>query len=150
MCHALGYIEMGLRRRRAAMHTAAENPVKLRELQQFFLLEGAKYNVFPLDDRRLERFDSELAGRPDPLPGRTTMTLYRGMSHMSRQASPSRPASICCVMSSLGAHRYRQGRLQRSRRHGRGAPRQGVRLRDLLQPWPSVQIGLAAEKEGRP
>ncbi|HEY2529709.1 MAG TPA: hypothetical protein VGJ20_17480 [Xanthobacteraceae bacterium] len=27
----------------------------MKELQQFFLLEAAKYNVFPLDDRRIER-----------------------------------------------------------------------------------------------
>ena len=66
-----------------ANNIAAQNPAKLKELQQLFLLEGAKYNVFPLDDRRVERFDSELAGRPDPLAGRTTMTLYPGMSHMN-------------------------------------------------------------------
>ena len=66
-----------------AKNIAAQNPAKLKELQQLFLLEGAKYNVFPLDDRRVERFDSELAGRPDPLAGRTTMTLYPGMSHMN-------------------------------------------------------------------
>ena len=45
------------------------NPAKLKELQQIFLLEGAKYNVFPLDDRRVERFNSDFAGRPD-LTGR--------------------------------------------------------------------------------
>ena len=62
---------------------AAENPNKLRELQQLFLIEGAKYNVFPLDDRRAERLNSDLAGRPDLLAGRTSMTLYPGMSHMN-------------------------------------------------------------------
>jgi arylsulfatase A-like enzyme len=66
-----------------ANNIAAQNPAKLKELQQLFLLEGAKYNVFPLDDRRTERANSDLAGRPDPLAGRTTMTLYPGMSHMN-------------------------------------------------------------------
>jgi arylsulfatase A-like enzyme len=66
-----------------ANNIAPQNPAKLKELQQLFLLEGAKYNVFPLDDRRVERFDSELAGRPDLLAGRTTMTLYPGMGHMN-------------------------------------------------------------------
>jgi arylsulfatase A-like enzyme len=66
-----------------ARNIAAENPGKLKELQQLFLIEGAKYNVFPLDDRRVERFNPEIAGRPDLLVGRTSMTLYPGMSHMN-------------------------------------------------------------------
>ncbi len=35
---------------------AAKYPDKLKALQQLFLAEAAKYNVLPLDDRRLERF----------------------------------------------------------------------------------------------
>ena len=38
-----------------AKNIAVQNPTKLKELQQIFLVEGAKYNVFPLDDRRIER-----------------------------------------------------------------------------------------------
>jgi arylsulfatase A-like enzyme len=66
-----------------ARNIAASNPAKLKELQQLFLLEGAKYNVFPLDDRKTERANSDLAGRPDLLAGRTSQTLYPGMSHMN-------------------------------------------------------------------
>ena len=56
-----------------------EMPEKLRELQDLFLIEAAKYNVFPLDDRVYERFNAAVAGRPD-LPGnRKTMTFYPGM-----------------------------------------------------------------------
>jgi arylsulfatase A-like enzyme len=66
-----------------ANNIAAQNPAKLKELQQLFLLEGAKYQVFPLDDRRVERLNSDMAGRPDPVAGRTTMTLYAGMSHIN-------------------------------------------------------------------
>ena len=66
-----------------ANNIAAQNPAKLKELQQLFLLEGAKYNVFPLDDRRVERAIPALAGRPDLLAGRTSQTLYAGMSHMN-------------------------------------------------------------------
>ena len=58
-------------------------PEKLRELQDLFLVEAAKYNVFPLDDRRSERFDASIAGRPDLPAGRTTMTFYPGMSHLT-------------------------------------------------------------------
>ena len=59
-----------------------EMPEKLRELQDLFMIEAAKYNVFPLDDRRYERFNAARAGRPD-LPGsRTSMTFYAGMDHL--------------------------------------------------------------------
>ena len=59
-----------------------EMPEKLRELQDLFLIEASKYNVFPLDDRRYERFNPAIAGRPD-LPGdRKTMTFYPGMTHL--------------------------------------------------------------------
>ena len=54
-------------------------PEKLRELQDLFLVEAAKYNVFPLDDRRYERFNPAIAGRPDLPDGRETMTFYPGM-----------------------------------------------------------------------
>ncbi|MCJ7439199.1 MAG: arylsulfatase, partial [Acidimicrobiia bacterium] len=43
---------------------AAKHPDKLAELQRLFLIEAVKYNVLPLDDRRIERFNSDLAGRP--------------------------------------------------------------------------------------
>jgi hypothetical protein len=36
-----------------------------------------------LDARRAERFNSDLAGRPDLTAGRSSMTLYPGMSHMN-------------------------------------------------------------------
>ncbi len=60
-----------------------EMPEKLRELQRLFLVEAAKYNVFPLDDRRSERFDASIAGRPDLPAGRKTMTFYPGMTHLT-------------------------------------------------------------------
>ncbi|MCB0988312.1 MAG: arylsulfatase [Microthrixaceae bacterium] len=62
---------------------AADNPAKLAELQQRFLIEGAKYQVLPLDDRQRERFDPKIAGRPDLMAGRTTMTLRPGMTRLN-------------------------------------------------------------------
>ena len=56
-----------------------EMPEKLRELQELFLIEATKYNVFPLDDRRYERFNAAIAGRPDLAGDRKTMTFYAGM-----------------------------------------------------------------------
>ena len=49
---------------------AAKMPDKLRDMQQLFTMEATKYQVFPLDDTRLERFishEAELRARPDPL-----------------------------------------------------------------------------------
>ena len=39
---------------------AAENPSKLKELQDLFIVEAKKYNVLPLDPRMAERFDPKL------------------------------------------------------------------------------------------
>ena len=38
-------------------------PDKLREMQQLFLIEAAKYHVFPIDDRTAERFNPLTTGR---------------------------------------------------------------------------------------
>ena len=66
-----------------AHNLAAQKPQQLAALQQLFLLEASKYNVFPLDDRKAERLDPTLAGRPDLMKGRTSMTLYPGMTHLN-------------------------------------------------------------------
>jgi arylsulfatase len=65
---------------------AAQNPQKLKELQDLFTKEAIRNNVYPLDDRRTERFDSRIAGRPDLLGPRTTLTLYEGMTGISENA----------------------------------------------------------------
>jgi arylsulfatase A-like enzyme len=61
---------------------AAKYPDKLKELQRVFLAEAEKYNVLPLDDRRVERFVPTLAGRPSIMWGRNSVTLYPGMTAM--------------------------------------------------------------------
>ena len=65
-----------------AHNIAAENPAMLKELQRLFLIEGVKYNVFPLDDRRIERFNSDLAGRPTLIKGKSQM-LFSGMGRLT-------------------------------------------------------------------
>jgi arylsulfatase A-like enzyme len=65
---------------------AGEMPEKLAELQQLFLIEAAKYNVFPMDDRRQLRMNADLVGRPDLMGGRTSLTLYPGMAHLMENA----------------------------------------------------------------
>jgi len=54
-----------------ARNLADENPKKLEELKTLFLLEADKYLVTPLDDRRVERFNASLAGRPELIKGKT-------------------------------------------------------------------------------
>ncbi len=61
---------------------AKSNPQKLKELQRLFLIEATKYNVLPLDDRRVERFNPDLAGRPTLIKG-TTQLLFRGMGRLT-------------------------------------------------------------------
>lgn len=65
-----------------AKNLAAEQPQKLKELQAIFMKEAEKYHVLPIDDRTIERTNPALAGRPDLLGGRTSLTLYEGMQGM--------------------------------------------------------------------
>jgi arylsulfatase A-like enzyme len=64
---------------------SAEQPEKLRELQRLFLIEATKYNVLPLDDRRVERFNPELAGRPQLVKGNRQL-LFGGMKRLSENS----------------------------------------------------------------
>jgi len=42
--------------------------------------------VLPIDDRRVERFNPALAGRPDLMGGRKTLTVYPGTTGMMEHA----------------------------------------------------------------
>ena len=61
------------------------SPSKLRELQRLFLIEAVKYNVLPLDDRRIERFNAELAGRPQLIQGKSQL-LFGGMGRLTENS----------------------------------------------------------------
>jgi arylsulfatase len=61
---------------------AAEQPAKLKEMQALFAKEAEKYHVLPIDDRTIERTNAALAGRPDVLGDRKSLTLYEGMQGM--------------------------------------------------------------------
>jgi Sulfatase len=64
---------------------SAEQPARLAELQRLFLIEATKYNVLPLDDRRFERFNPDLAGRPQLIRG-TSQVLFGGMGRLSENS----------------------------------------------------------------
>src|ERR1039458_7762772 len=59
-----------------------ENSEKLKELQILFLIEASKYHVLPLDDRRVERLNADLAGRPQLIHGNTQL-LFKGMGRLT-------------------------------------------------------------------
>jgi arylsulfatase len=69
-----------------AMNLAASQPEKLKELQKIFLREAERNHVLPIDDRRAERFNPTIAGRPDLLGGRKSLTVYPGMTGMMENA----------------------------------------------------------------
>jgi arylsulfatase len=62
---------------------AAKHPEKLAELQALFMEEAKKNHVLPIDDRTVERVNAALAGRPDLMAGRTSLTLAEGMTGMT-------------------------------------------------------------------
>ena len=51
-------------------------------MQALFSKEAVEHKVYPLDDRGIERTDAKLAGRPDLMEGRKSLTLYSGMKGM--------------------------------------------------------------------
>jgi len=69
-----------------ANNLAEKNPEKLKELQDLFMKEAVKNSVLPIDDRRSERFNPAIAGRPDIMGSRTSLTVYPGMVGMTENA----------------------------------------------------------------
>jgi len=70
-----------------ADNIAAKNPQKLKEMQQAFMVEAAKYKVFPLDDRYIERVNPE--NRPNLNKGRTHYEFYEGSSRITEAMAPN-------------------------------------------------------------
>jgi len=68
-----------------ARDLAKEQPKKLAELQRLWLIEATKYHVIPLDDRAFERFNPDMAGRPQLIKGKTQM-LYGGMGRLTENS----------------------------------------------------------------
>jgi arylsulfatase len=69
-----------------ASDLAAKQPKKLRDLQDLFWVEAAKYNVLPVDNSKAERLDVSL--RPSLTRGRTEFTYYPGMTRIPEGSAP--------------------------------------------------------------
>jgi arylsulfatase A-like enzyme len=68
-----------------AHDVSAENPEMLAKLQRLFLIEATRYGALPLDDRRVERFNPDLAGRPTLIHGKSQL-LFGGMRRLSENS----------------------------------------------------------------
>ena len=68
-----------------AKDLAKENPKKLAELQRLFMIEAGKYSVLPLDDRTFERFNPDIAGRPQLIKGNSQI-LFGGMGRLTENS----------------------------------------------------------------
>jgi hypothetical protein len=68
-----------------AHDVSADHPEMLKKLQRLWLIEAVKFNVLPLDDRRIERFNSDVAGRPVLVKGNSQL-LYGGMHRLSENS----------------------------------------------------------------
>jgi arylsulfatase A-like enzyme len=64
---------------------STQMPQKLRELQRLWLIEAVKYNVLPLDDDVGKRLNSDLAGRPVLIRGKSQI-LFGGMGRLSENS----------------------------------------------------------------
>jgi hypothetical protein len=65
---------------------AEKNPKKLREMQDLFWIEAAKYNVLPLDNSKIERMD--VTNRPSLTKGRSLFTFYSGQVRIPEGSAP--------------------------------------------------------------
>jgi hypothetical protein len=66
---------------------ATKEPKKLRELQELFWIEAAKYNVLPLDNSKIERMN--VGNRPSLTRGRAVFVYYPGMVRIPEGSAPS-------------------------------------------------------------
>src|SRR5271169_2434503 len=60
-------------------------PEKLHELQRLWLIEATRYNVLPLDDNLAARFNSDTAGRPQLIKGKSQI-LFGDMGRLSENS----------------------------------------------------------------
>jgi arylsulfatase len=69
-----------------ANNVVKQNPDKLRELQDLFWAEAARYNVLPLDATFTERVDPSI--RPSLTRGRSVFTYYPGTFRIPEGSAP--------------------------------------------------------------
>ncbi len=78
---------------------AARMPEKLKQMQDLFYSEAKKYDVLPLDNSTLARWN---APRPSLTAGRTVFTYTGGLTGVPQQRRPEHPEQV--------VHHHRRGR----------------------------------------
>jgi arylsulfatase A-like enzyme len=68
-----------------AKDLSKQMPEKLHELQRLWLIEATRYNVLPMDDDTARRLNSDLAGRPVLVKGKTQI-LFGAMGRLSENS----------------------------------------------------------------
>jgi arylsulfatase A-like enzyme len=89
-----------------AKDLASGNAAKLREMQDLWWTEAARYNVLPLDGRKTERLNGELQGRPSLAGKRTSFTYYPGVVALASGSAPNvlnKSFSVAAEFDSKGA-----------------------------------------------
>ncbi len=69
-----------------ANNLADKEPAKLQQMQDLFWSEAAKYNVLPIENSRISRFD--VSQRPSLTAGRNEFTYYPGLVRIPEGAAP--------------------------------------------------------------
>jgi arylsulfatase len=69
-----------------SINLALLQPQKLKEMQSLFYSEAARYNVFPLDNRKAERLDVSI--RPSLTYGRTEFTYHTSTKRITEGTAP--------------------------------------------------------------
>ena len=69
-----------------ANNVADKNPEKLKEMQYLFYGEARKYNVLPIDNKKVKRMD--IRNRPSLTLGRDKFTYYDGMVRIPEGTAP--------------------------------------------------------------
>ena len=82
-----------------ANNLAAKEPQKLKELQDLFWQEAEKYNVLPIDNSKVERFDVSL--RPSLTRGRDEFTYYPGMVRIPEGTAPDTKNKSCQIKAEV-------------------------------------------------
>ena len=97
-------LDAGARSRRKQM------PEKLHELQRLWLIEATRYNVLPMDDRTVEKFNPDIAGRPRADQGQHPIAVRRHGTPV-RELRPQHQEQIpLCDGPNRGAEIRRRGR----------------------------------------
>jgi arylsulfatase len=88
-----------------AKDLAREHPELLRQLQDLWWVEAAKYSVLPLDWRGGNpRMNAELMGRPSLVAGRSSMTYFPGTVGLPDAASPPMTNKSWTITAEVEVH----------------------------------------------